>query len=58
MKYKINDKVEKVGGDYKYEGTVVAAFFKASGAIRYVVEDSRGMLFIFNEAGLKYETEE
>lgn len=53
MEYKVNDLVEKVGGDYEYKGTVVAAFFKASGTIRYVVEDSRGMLFIFNESGLK-----
>jgi len=46
--------VEKVGGDYTYEGEVVGVVHKLKGQVRYVVEDARGMLFIFNGAGLKH----
>jgi len=53
MKFKLKDKVRKVGGDYKYEGVVAGIVYKKSGQIRYVVEDDRGMLFIFNEKGLE-----
>ncbi len=52
MKFKIGDKVKKIGGDYQYEGTVVAVFTKLSGKTRLIVEDSRGLLFIFNEKGI------
>jgi len=45
---KVGHKVKKVGGDYSYEGLVVAVVVKLSGRIRYVVEDDKGMLFIFN----------
>lgn len=41
-----HDHVEKIGGDYKFVGFVVAAFHKLSGARRYVVEDDRGVLHI------------
>ena len=51
--YRVGDGVEKTGGDYRFEGTVVAAFRKKSGVVRYVVEDSRGLLFIFSEKDLK-----
>lgn len=44
--------VTKTGGDYHFEGVVVARFPKLSGAIRVVVEDDRGLLFIFNESML------
>lgn len=47
------DKVKKVGGDYTYEGIIVGVIHKRSGKIRYVVEDDRGMLFIFNENSLE-----
>ncbi len=47
------DKVHKIGGDYRFEGVVVCAFCKLSGARRYVVEDDRGALFIFNETQLE-----
>jgi len=50
------DKVRKVGGDYRFPGTVVAVFQKLSGAIRYVVEDDRGVLHIFSERNLTKET--
>lgn len=52
MKYKINDHVQKIGGDYSFKGVVVAAFTKLSGAERYVVENQDGVLFIFNEKNL------
>jgi hypothetical protein len=53
MKFEIGDQVYKIGGDYRFEGIVVAAFRKHNGAIRYVVEDLRGLLFIFNETSLQ-----
>lgn len=53
MTFSVGDAVEKIGGDYRFEGTVVAVFAKRSGAIRLVVEDGRGLLFIFNETQLR-----
>jgi len=50
---KIGDKVEKIGGDYTFIGTVVAYFAKLSGKIRVVVEDDRGCLHIFSEVQLR-----
>ena len=44
--------VTKQGGDYSFAGPVVAAFHKASGADRYVVEDDRGILHIFGPSNL------
>lgn len=41
-------RVHKVGGDYSFVGIVVSVFTKRSGAIRYVVENDDGLLFIFN----------
>lgn len=49
MKYQIGQKFEKRGGDYRFKGTIVAAFTKLNGTIRYVGENSDGLLFIFNE---------
>ena len=51
--FKVGNKVEKVGGDYTFEGTVVAAFQKLSGAVRYVVEDDRGVLHVYSAKTLK-----
>jgi len=48
MQFSVGDCVEKSGGDYRFSGVVVAGFAKRSGAVRYVVEDERGLLFIFN----------
>lgn len=53
LKFERGDKVKKVGGDYTYEGMVVSIITKRSGQTRYVVEDDRGMLFIFNENSLE-----
>ena len=52
MSMTVGDKVHKLGGDYRFEGIVVAAFKKLSGAERYVVEDDRGVLHIFSERNL------
>jgi hypothetical protein len=51
--FSVGDHVEKVGGDYTFVGTVVAAFTKLSGAVRYVVEDDRGVLHIYSAKNLK-----
>lgn len=53
MNFKKGQLVEKIGGDYRYFGTVVSVFKKLSGKVRIVVEDKRGLLFIFNEQGLR-----
>lgn len=56
---KVGDKVQKVGGDYRYPGQIVAIFRKggSEGPYRVVVEstgtDTRGMLHIFNPAQLR-----
>lgn len=55
---KVGDLVEKVGGDYRFRGHVVAVFQKRSGAVRLVVENADGLLFIFNESNLKAVTED
>jgi hypothetical protein len=47
-------RVAKRSGDYFFEGVIVARFEKRSGQIRFVVEDDRGLLFIFNENQLEY----
>lgn len=52
--FKIGDSVSKVGGDYTFDGTVVAVFTKLSGAIRLVVEDDRGVLHVYSEKNLKH----
>jgi len=49
MSFKVGDSVYKIGGDYTFEGVVVAAFKKLSGAERFVVEDDRGVLHVFSE---------
>lgn len=50
--FKQGDKVHKVGGDYIFQGVVVAVFTKLSGAIRYVVEDDRGVLHVYSNKNL------
>jgi hypothetical protein len=57
-KYAIGDRVSKTTGDYSFEGEVRMVGSKRSGAIRYVAEDDRGVLMIFNERQLEQvETE-
>lgn len=49
----LENKVEKVGGDYTFVGIIVAKFTKLSGVERYVVEDDRGVLHIYSEKNLR-----
>ncbi len=53
FRFQVGDRVCKLGGDYTFDGVVVSAFLKRSGQVRYVVEDDRGLLFIFNEQSLQ-----
>jgi hypothetical protein len=46
--FSIGDTVTKTGGDYRFSGTVVSAFSKKSGKVRYVVENEAGILHIFS----------
>ncbi len=52
-RFRIGDKVSKVGGDYRFDGVVVSVFNKLSGHIRYVVEDDRGVLHIYSFRNLQ-----
>lgn len=52
--FKKGDKVEKVGGDYTFPGTVIGVSQKLSGAIRYDVEDDRGAIHIYSEKNLRH----
>lgn len=49
MAFEVGDKVKKVGGDYTFEGEVRSRFTKVSWLVRYVVEDDRGVLHVYNE---------
>ncbi len=51
--FNIGDLVSKVGGDYRFEGHVVSVFPKLSGAVRFVVEDDRGVLHIYSAKNLE-----
>lgn len=52
MDVRVGDPVEKNSGDYTFCGVVRSVFAKGSGAVRVVVEDERGLLFIFNPGQL------
>jgi len=52
--FAVGDRVIKDKGDYKYYGIVVGVIQKLSHAIRYVVENRDGMLFIFSESQLEH----
>ena len=54
--FSVGDQVSKVGGDYRFDGTVVVVLTKLSGAIRYVVEDDRGVLHIYSAKNLARRT--
>lgn len=58
MSLKIGNAVEKIGGDYTFEGIVVAAFKKLSGVERFVVEDDRGVLHVYSEKILRLKHKE
>jgi len=44
----IGRKVQKRGGDYEFDGEIRAVIVKRSGAVRYAVEDDRGLLLVMN----------
>jgi hypothetical protein len=58
MSFNVDDKVKRVNSDYTFVGTIVAKFNKLSGEVRYVVEDDRGVLFIWNESNMGLEKKE
>jgi hypothetical protein len=53
-KYKVGDKVRKVGGTYEADGIIVGVAITTRGDVRYVFEfiNPSGMLHIFNESQL------
>ena len=53
LSFNLGDKVEKVGGDYTFVGTIVSKFNKLSGKERFVVEDDRGVLHVYSEINLR-----
>lgn len=53
---RFRQRVAKVGGDYSFEGEVRSIFTKRSGKRRVVVEDDRGLLFIFSPSQLEQVT--
>lgn len=56
LAFSMGDHVEKVGGDYTFEGYVVAAFRKLSLQERFVVEDDRGILHVYSAKNLRLIT--
>ena len=46
--FPIGHRVSKRSGDYEFDGEIVAVIPKRSGAIRYAVEDDRGLLLVMN----------
>ena len=55
--FRVGDQVEKITGDYRFDGEVRAVFEKRSGQVRLVVEDDRGILHIYNPTQLRHAQE-
>ena len=51
--FAVGEAVRKVGGDYAFEGVVRGVIVKASGAVRFAVEDARGVLMIYSAKNLE-----
>ena len=51
--HSLGDHVRKVGGDYIFQGRVVAIFYKVSKKLRYVAENREGILHVFGPNGLE-----
>lgn len=47
--------VHITANDYEYDGYLAAVFRKRSGAVRYIVEDDKGRLFVHNAKQLGVE---
>lgn len=45
----IGDRIIKDQGDYQFVGTIIGILTKRSGAIRYAIEDDRGLILIMND---------
>jgi hypothetical protein len=58
VKFLIGQKVEKIGGDYQFDGEIVAVFTKRDKTIRIVVEDDRGVLLVFNPRNIQLKVME
>lgn len=55
-RFRVGDHVEKVGGDYSFRGRVVCLFVKLDQkSMRYVVENSDGVLHIYSDKNLKID---
>jgi len=54
--FSLGDPVSKVGGDYRFDGVVIGVFTKLSGAVRYAVEDDRGVIHIYSAKNLARRT--
>lgn len=59
MKFKPEDRVQKIGGSYQAIGTIKAAWLADDGTPRYVFrfDVPNGMLHIFNETQLEPHTD-
>lgn len=55
--FRLGEHVSKVGGDYRFDGTVIGVFVKLSGVVRYAVEDDRGVIHIYSAKNLKRREE-
>lgn len=54
ISHQVGQPVEKVGGDYSFEGVVMAKFLKRDRrSLRYVVEDDRGVLHVYSDKNLR-----
>lgn len=51
------DHVHKVTGDYTFTGRIVSVFEKSSGQVRYVVENTDGVLHIFSASQLQLNSD-
>jgi hypothetical protein len=49
----VGDAVGKANGDYRFDGEIRSRLTKLSGAVRFVVEDDRGVLHIFRRSNLR-----
>lgn len=50
--FEVGTKVSKTGGDYLFDGVIIGRFVKLSGAIRFAVEDDRGVIHIYSAKNL------
>lgn len=52
--FKEGDRVEKVTGDYDFEGEVISVMRKRDGvSVRYAVENDAGIIMIYSAKNLK-----